>query len=439
MIAVSNRSVCTVMSQTSNDLGSAGLLRIAVVSQYFYPEDFRINDLVVELVLRGHEVHVLTGNPNYPSGKFSPGYGGIRTRSEELFGAHVIRVPHTARGDGSGMRLIFNYVTFAISAILLGPFLMRGRFDVVFTNQLSPVTVAAPALLLAKIKNAPAVMWVQDLWPQTLFAMNVVKGAPMVWIAEKGTSLLHRGMDSILVQSPAFRGPIEEQGVEPSKIQYAPNWAEDFYQPVDVPADATERASFGEGFNAVFAGNIGEAQSIETIVGAMQILKDLPDLNWVILGDGRKFAWLEQQVESLDLTDKVRLVGRKPVQSMPTWFALADVLVATLQPDPVFDSTIPSKLQSYLACGRPIVAGMDGEGARVIRESGAGATAPAGDEQALANAVRIVYESSKAERETMGRHAQDYYLKHFARNEVINHIESILVDNVNNHHRKDKI
>lgn len=396
------------------------------MSQYFSPEDFRINDLVKELVAKGHDVQVLTGNPNYPSGKFVPGYGGFRTRTDDYFGAKVSRVPHVARGNGSGLLLILNYLTFAVSAMIFGPFLMRGRFDVVFTNQLSPVTVAAPALFLAKVKRAPTVIWVQDLWPQSLLALGVLKGRATVWAATKGTGFLYRGMGTVLIQSPAFRRTMEEQGVEPGRIHYVPNWAEDLYRPVTVPDDAEERKHFSDGFTALFAGNLGEAQSIETIVGAMKLLEEVPDLRWIILGDGRRSSWLQRRVKELGLSEKVELVGRRPVESMPTWFALADVLVATLKSDPVFESTIPSKLQSYLACGRPIIAGMDGEGARVIRESGAGATASAGDEQELANAIRRIYELPEAARQALGESALTYYNTHFGRTDLISKIEDIL-------------
>lgn len=419
-------------SMTEHDLGVAKVqsLRIAVVSQYFYPEVFRVNDLVEELVERGHEVHVLTGQSNYPSGVFARGYGGLRPRRKQLLGANVVRVPLTARGSGSGVRLLINYLTFAVSATLLGPFLMRGRFDVVFTNQLSPVTVAAPGLAIACQKRATSVIWVQDLWPQTVFAMGVIKGSFLKRLTTKFTSFLYRGMDIVLVQSPAFRKPIEEQGVLPAQIEYVPNWAEDLYRPVSVPADAPERETMPDGFNVLFAGNLGEAQGLETLVKAIDLLRDFPDINWIILGDGRRLAWLREAVASAGVEHRVLLLGRKPVEAMPTWFALADVLLATLKSDPVFDSTIPSKLQSYLACGRPIVASMDGEGARVIEESGAGKTAAAGDAKALASAIRELFETTVEDRLNMSDHALTYYQDHFSRSEVISTIENVMTRDV---------
>lgn len=403
-------------------------LRIAVVSQYFHPEDFRINDLVTELAARGHDVHVLTGNPNYPSGRFASGYGGIRPRRERYGDVKVVRVPLAARGNGSGLRLVINFVTFAISSSLLGPFYLRGKFDVVFTYQVSPVTVAVPTLVLARLKRAASVMWVQDLWPETLLAMGVFNGRIMRRVVTKATSFLHRGMTRILIQTPVFRTSIEQQGVNSDRIVYVPNWAEAHFEPVAVPQDAPERQEFRPGFNVLFAGNIGDAQGIDTIVGAMKELSDLDDLHWIVLGDGRRSSWLRSQVAASDHPERVHLLGRKPLESMPTWFALADVLVATLKADPVFRSTIPSKLQSYLACGRPIVAGMDGEGARVIDDSQSGATAPAGDAKALAAAVRRIYDSSSEERATMSANARSYYLTHFERNEVISTIEEIFVE-----------
>jgi len=405
-------------------------LRIAVVTQYFHPEDFRVNDLVTQLVARGHDLQVLTGNPNYPSGRFAPGYGGVVPRRGEACGARVTRVPLIARGNASGLRLVGNYLSFAASATILGPMLVRDPVDVVLAYQLSPVTVGGPALALGRTKGVPVLMWVQDLWPHTLAAMGVLRSSGAKRSAGWATGALHRAMDALLIQSPAFRRPLEEQGVAPSRITYVPNWAEAFYRPIAVPASAPERGVLPSGFTVMFAGNLGEAQALDTLLGAAQLLTDVPDLHWVILGEGRRLQWLRDEIASRRLQGHMQLLGRKPAETMPTWFGLADVLVATLRPDPVYELTVPSKLQSYLACGRPVVVSMDGEGARVVERAGAGEVAPAGDPAALALAVRRLYGAKPTARAEMGRRARAYYLEHFERDRVIDQVEQLLVGHV---------
>ena len=404
------------------------MLRLAVVTQYFHPEDFRINDLVGHLATRGHMVQVLTGHPNYPSGRFFAGYGGLSVRREHIFGAHVVRVPMIARGNSSGARLATNYLTFAASATVFAPVLVRGPIDVVLAYQPSPVSVAAPALAIARVRQAAALMWVQDLWPQTLGAMGLLRSRPIARLANAATGLLHRKMDGLLIQSRGYAQPLEQQGVDVSRITYVPNWAEAFYGPVVVPDSAPERREIPSGFVVMFAGNLGEAQGLETLLDAATILRDLPALQWVILGEGRRLKWLSEEVRARGLSSRIHLLGRKPAESMPTWFALADVMLATLRPDPIYELTVPSKLQTYLACGRPIIASLDGEGARVIKCARAGEATPAGNAYALAAAVRRLYESQPHILADMGSRGLSYYNEHFRRETVIDRVERLLLD-----------
>ncbi len=402
-------------------------LRIAIVTQYFWPEIFRINDLAAALVSRGHHVQVLTGQPNYPSGTFADGYGAIVPRRDAALGAHVTRVPLIPRGSGSGFRLCINYLSFATAATVLGPALIRGPVDVVLAYEPSPVYVAAPALALARSKRAPALMWVQDLWPETLVAMGLLTNGRLQAVASATTGALHRGMDALLVQSEAFRPPLIAQRVMAEHIFYVPNWAEHYYRVVEIPADAPERREMPRGFTVLFAGNVGESQGLDVLIGAADRLRHLQDLHWVVLGEGRRLNWLREQVERRALGDRVHLLGRRPPETMPSWFALADVLLATLQPDPVYEMTIPSKLQTYLASGRPVVAAMNGEGARVVQAAGAGATAPAGDAVSLAAAVEELHNTSPESRARMGRSGREYYEMHFARDKIIDRIEGLLL------------
>ncbi|MCW2698112.1 MAG: glycosyltransferase [Modestobacter sp.] len=403
-------------------------MRVVVVSQYFWPEGFRVNDLVAGLVADGHRVDVLTGQPNYPAGRLFPGYGPLRPVRQSAFGARITRVPLIPRGNSTPARLAANYLSFAASASLLGPLLLRGRVDAVLVVGYSPLTVTIPAAVLGWVKRAPVVLWLQDLWPDTLRAMGLLRRPWLDRAATAASAWLHRRMERVLVQSEAFRGPLLAQGVRTEAISYAPNWAEEEFVPVSVPEDAPERAEVPQGFVLMFAGNLGSAQGLETLVQAAEATRGLPDLHWVVLGDGSRAGWLADEVRKRDLGRTVHLPGRRTAESMPTWFALADVMVVTLQPAPVFALTIPSKVQAYLACGRPVLAALDGEGARVVRASGCGVTVDAGDGEALAAGARHLYGLGVDERAELGRRARRYYSAEFDRRKTVRHIADVLVD-----------
>ncbi len=241
---------------------------------------------------------------------------------------------------------------------------------------------------------------------------------------------IYRRSDRILIQSRAFRDQVLRLGGEERKIVYLPNSAEGFYRPIELEADAAERGMMPRGFRVVFAGNIGAAQSFETIIEAATILRDQPQIQWIIVGDGRMREWAVREVELRKLTRTVHFLGRFPAESMPRFFALADVLLVTLRRDPVFALTVPSKLQSYLACGRPIVAALDGEGARVLEESRAGLACPAGDAQALAAAVAALYAMPESERADMGAFGRAYFEAEFERGALLRRLEQNISQSV---------
>jgi len=399
-------------------------LRILVVSQYFWPEAFRINDLVQGLLDRGHEITVLTGKPNYPGGSLFAGYGFLRPMRERYAGgAEVVRVPLVPRGSGSGRRLALNYLSFVLFAGFLGPLLCRGRFDVIFVYEPSPITVGLPALVMKRAKKAPIMFWVQDLWPESLSAAGAVRSKRVLRSVERLVRFIYRGCDRILVTSRGFVPRVEAMSTREKKVHYWPQWAEALYEPVEVEDDAPERSEMPDGFRVVFAGNVGAAQSFETILAAAERLKSYPGIRWVIIGDGRRRRWVEDRVRELRLEDRVHLLGKRPMEKMPRYFALADALLVTLKRDFIFSLTVPGKVQSYLACGRPVVAALDGEGARVIKESGTGLVAPAEDANALAGAVLRLYEMLPKEREEMGRRGRAYFEEHFEREKLLDRLE----------------
>lgn len=399
-------------------------MKILIISQYFWPENFRINDLAVGLVEGGHKVTVFTGIPNYPDGNFFPGYNFFGKWRQDYCGVNVIRVPLLPRGKATGFRLAVNYLSFMISACMFAPFLCRGKFDVIFVCQLSPATVGVPAVLLKKIKKIPVFFWIQDLWPESLSATGAIRS---LWIIS-GVRILMRFIykhcDKILVQSSAFIPVIKQQNIEPHRIDYFPNSVEKIYKPVVVEqSDLKNLKALPSGFRIMFAGNIGAAQDFETILSAAAKLQQYKDINWIILGDGRARNWVEDQVEKRGLADCVYLLGRCPMETMPLYFSLADVMLVTLKREPIFALTIPAKIQSYMACGRPIIAALDGEGARQIRESGTGITCPAEDVDGLVAATQKLYLMPKSERDAMGRRGMKYCEANFEREMLIGKLE----------------
>ena len=393
------------------------------MSQYFWPEEFRINDLALGLKARGHEVVVLTGQPNYPKGKFFPGYGFLGPWREEYHGVNILRVPLVPRDKKQPWRLALNYISFAFFASILGPWYCRGKFDVIFVYEPSPVTVGLPGVVLKIIKRAPMMFWVQDLWPESLSATGAVKAKWFLELVGRFVRWIYRHSDIILVQSKGFTDRTLAMGANSEKIKYLPNWAEELYRPVKAENDAPERQHVPEGFVVMFAGNIGVAQDFPTILAAAEELAAHKDIHWVILGDGSERALVEAEVKKRGLNESVHLLGRHPVGAMPRYFALADVMLVSLTRDPIFALTIPGKVQSYLACGRPIIAALDGEGARIVEDAGAGIACGAQNASTLAKAVLTMKRVTEREREEMGMRGRAYYEKYFERNVLINQLE----------------
>jgi len=398
-------------------------MRILIVSQYFWPENFRISDLALALKERGHEVTVLTGMPNYPDGKLYDGYSWWKKRRETMQGISLVRVPLFVRRESRSWQLVLNYFSFVFSACLFAPWLLRKKpFDVIFTYEVSPVTVGIPAILLSRLKNAPMLFWVQDLWPETLSAMGAIKSPRILSAVGFMVKNIYHGCDRILVQSKGFVEPAVAVGAEKAKIKYFPNWAESLYQPKELAPSAKERVEVpNTGFVVMFAGNLGVAQSLDTIITAAELLKE-EDIHWIFLGDGRRRARLQDEVKGKQL-NKVYLLGSRPMETMPAYFSLADVMLVTLKDNPVMAATIPGKVQSYLACGRPVIGALNGSGAVVIEESGAGYCVDSGDAAGLAAAVLKMSKLSEGERKMMGESALRYYKENFDRDMLISQLE----------------
>lgn len=397
-------------------------MRLLIVSQYFWPENFRINDLASELVSRGHEVTVLTGLPNYPSGQIFGEYLADSEKFSNYQDVRILRVPLLPRGDGD-LRLLLNYLSFSISACVLGPWKLRGqKFDVVLTCQLSPVTVGLPGAFLAWLKNAPMILWVLDLWPDTLKAIGVVKSPRLLAYVGSLVGFIYKRCDLILAQSRSFIPKIQSLAGPCIPVVYFPSWAEDVFQAKGFTPAPEVPVKDGV-FNVMFAGNVGEAQDFECILSAATLLKEHVHIRWLIVGDGRMSAWVQAEIELRGLAECVLLLGRHPVERMPEFFAQADAMLVTLADREIFSMTIPGKLQSYLAAGMPIIAALNGEGADVVRSANAGFTCAAGDADGLAEIVLKMATLPLSERQVMGKNGLEYSHREFDRRMVVDMAE----------------
>lgn len=384
-------------------------MRVLIVSQYFWPESFRINDVAESLSAAGCEVTVLTGQPNYPDGKIFPGYrifGAGRDRSSRSY--DLFRVPLIPRESGRAAGLIANYLSFIFFASLVGPWLLRGRhYDVIFVYGLSPILQAFPAILLKWIKRARLVLWVQDLWPESLEVTGYVKNRTMLGAVASLVRWIYRRCDLILGQSRSFVEAI---------LPMAGGVPVDFFPtPGDVAAAPTPEAPalvLPQGFNIVFAGNLGTAQALPTILQAAVQLKHREGIRFVLVGDGSQREWLASEVVERGLAN-VLLPGRFPSKAIPGILAQASALLVTLNRSDAMARTIPAKVSTYLAAGKPIIASIDGEGGKVVTEAGAGLACPAEDASALVDAIDRLVGMSAAERDQMGRAGRAYFNANF--------------------------
>jgi len=402
-------------------------LRLLVISQYFWPENFRINDLVTELVRRGHEVTVLTGKPNYPDGKIFSEFSEHPEKFSSYQGARILRVPIWPRGSGR-LSLFLNYLSYAISATLFGISHFRNtQFDAIFVFEPSPVTVGLPAIALRRVKGWPVTLWVLDQWPETLSAVGGVKSKIVLdWVGRLVTYIYNR-CDLVLAQSKSLIPLIGKYCSDHEKIKYFPSWAEPDYG-TNTSEIAPEIPIRNGCFNIMFAGNIGESQDFPAILDAAEQLKTNGNIRWLIVGDGRMAGWVKDEVIRRGLQKSFIMLGRHPVGRMPSFYLHADAMLVTLKPDPVFSLTLPGKIQSYLAAGIPILGMLDGEGANVINDAQAGLSCRAGDSKALADAILRLSLLTATKRNVMGKRSRTYSQCEFDRGMLISKLETWLMD-----------
>ena len=372
---------------------------------------------------------MLTGLPNYPEGRVFPDFVKHPEQFATYANARIVRLPILPRRNGN-FRLVLNYLSFVVSGLMLGSWrLRRTRFDVIFVFQTSPITCAIPALWLRWLRGVPVLMWVLDLWPESIAAVGAIKSKFIQRLVGRLVAFIYRRCDRILIQSRAFLANIAQYGGTPEQTCYFPGWAESIFLGHAGGATlAPELAPYTDTFNVLFAGNIGDAQDFPAILDAAEILKPRADIRWIILGDGRASSWVQEEVRRRRLDDAMILIGRQPIERMPSFFRGAHALLVSLRKDPIFALTIPGKVQSYLAAGLPLVGMLDGEGARIIREAEAGLVCPAGAGEELAIRVRSLADMSPVEREHMGIRGRDYCQVHFDREALIGNLEAWILE-----------
>jgi len=400
-------------------------MKILVVSQYFWPENFRINDLCAELVRRGHQVTVLTGKPNYPDGKVFPDFHSNPDDFNQYQGCQLVRVPMIPRGKGSSVKLLMNYISYFISASIVGSWKLKGQsFDMIFVFEPSPVTVCLPALFLKKLKKAPVVFWVLDLWPETLEAVGVVKSKPLLILVSKLVAFIYNRCDLVLGHSKAFYDGIARYCTDRSKIKYFPSWSEDVFLNT-VTSSVQDIVKHDGVFKILFAGNIGDAQDFPAILQTVNLLKTKQlKVKIFVVGDGRAFEWVKSEIIKQKLENYIYMLGRHPLESMPSFYMSVDALLVTLQESPVFAMTIPGKVQSYMAAGKPILTMLSGEGSRVIQEAECGYTAQSSDYKQFAKNIIDMSELNQDELLSLGNKAKQYAQVEFDRDTLITQLES---------------
>lgn len=391
--------------------------RILVVCQHFWPETFRITDVCEGLVEKGYEVDVLCGIPNYPAGKFFTDYSLFKNRRQNYKGINIIRAPEIPRGNNTNSRILVNYLSFPFFAMFYLPLLLSRKYDRVLVYQLSPVMMSWPGILVAKMKGIKLYFYICDFWPHSLFSILKFKNKSLRSFITKFSYWHYRQADGLM---GVFKGIqtrlISDVGIDKEKTLYITQAAEKLYE-TDVHDEKLKKRFAGK-FNIVFAGSINPAQSFETVLEAAQtvIKKGYKSLNFVIIGDGMSKKWLVDEVKRLGLSKHFSFEGFKPVEDVPKYQTMADALLVALSQSPLFEYGIPAKVQSYMASGKPIVGAMDGEGKRLINDSGSGICADSGDAKGLAKAIVQVMDMSKKDRLAMGTKGRDYHFKHFERN-----------------------
>ncbi len=399
--------------------------KILFVCQYFYPEVFRGNDIAFHWAERGHDVHVVTGIPNYPEGRFHQGYSLFKKRRELIKGVRVTRLPIVPRGNNKIMLMLNYFSYFVVAWIYILFHAIRHKYDFVFVQQLSPVMMATPGVLYKRLRKVPLYTWVLDLWPESLSAAGGIHNKFILRFFDLFVRSEYKHSDRILTSSKSFEHSILSYGDYKDKIIYYPQWSD--ANPSDqAPALTTPLPDIPDGFVVMFAGAVGEAHGMECNLQAALMTKEYKEIKWVIVGDGRRLPWVQRFVQEHGLEETVLPLGRYESKMMPAFFEKADVLLVSLSDSPLFNLYAPAKISSYMASGKPIVACLNGEGAKVVQAAQCGWHVEAGNADQLAELVIRLSRSREEEFATLGENAIKYYEEYFDREKCLKRLDDLV-------------
>ena len=400
-------------------------MRILIFSQYFWPETFRINEVSETLSDMGHKIEVITGKPNYPFGKLFKGYKLFSFDIHKYKKIKIHRVPIIPRGLKKPFRLALNYFSYILLASAYATIrFFKKKYDVIYIYGTSPILQAIPGIILGKLNGIPIVLNVQDLWPESLYATGYVKNKFILKVVDFIVEFIYKQCNLILVSSRPFKKIIREYKTN-AKIKYFPNSVDPIF--FDKKIVKTKDLNLKKGFNIIFAGNLGTAQSVKTIIGLAKGILKFRDINIYIFGDGSELGYMKEEKKQNKLNN-LHLMGRYPLSSMPYIFSKADLLLATLTRFSCFSKTLPNKIQAYMTAKKPIVVSMNGEGAKVIKKAKCGRAAPAENVEKLIESVLEIFNMNSKDRSTLSDNAYKYFEKNFCHINLIKELENNLIN-----------
>lgn len=406
-------------------------MRICIFTNHFYPEDFKVNDIAFELAKLGYDITVLTAIPDYPKGKFFDGYSLFKRRHETVNGVNVIRLPIIPRGKGGAFRLVLNYISYYFCLSIFTFFhSFLNKYDRIFVHLTSPFFIGVCAKKLSKRQKIPMIFWTLDLWPESLISAGGFKNKILIKNQTKMVSKVYDQCSKILIGSKGFEKSICKKGDFKDKLVYFPNWAEDVKGEIPPDFDINKVEPFASkkenDFILLFAGNLGEAQNLDAIIEAAYLLKNENRIKFVFVGDGRRKKNLENIVKEKSLHNTVFFTGRFPITTMPIFMQNADVLLFSLKDEPCFNLTVPSKVQFYMAQGKPVLSMINGDGADLVKEATCGFSVNAGDYTTFSKAILTMSKMTKSELVELGYNGKKFYENNFKKQQRIEQLCEIL-------------
>ncbi|MDC0378161.1 glycosyltransferase family 4 protein [Flavobacteriaceae bacterium] len=403
--------------------------RILIVTNYFFPEEFKINDLAFDLVSKGYKIEVVTGIPNYPKGKFFRGYGFFRKNIENYNGLKIIRLPLISRGSGSKLRLILNYISFFVSLFFYSIYLaFFKKFDVILVHHVSPIFLGIPAVIIKKVQGIKMIFWNLDLWPEAVshYLKSNWFNKLVTYLLNLIVNFIYENTDKLLISSKSFKLHATSRGYKKENIVYFPNWAEDIYITKNISLLNTPISKFPKNaFKIMFAGNIGEGQDMNSVFKAIEYTSKIDkDIFWIFLGDGRMKSSFEKKIKVNKLEKFVKFLGRQPLNHMPAFFKNADAMLLPLLDGDVYNKTVPAKLQAYMASKKPVLGMLNGEGASVISKSKCGLVANSGNYIDLCNNI-LKLKNDTNSLEKFSLNSVNYYNLHYSKNNALKKVITI--------------